>query len=90
MTAQDQSLQTWWVKHYTDSTTDSPECRICGKMDENVNLIVPECNEIAQNKYKNSDMIKLRHCCIGSGARLMHSRRMKNVMNTSLKRKWEY
>ena len=59
-------------------------------MDENVNLIVPECNEIVQNKYKNSDMIKVQHCCIGSGARFMHSRRMKNVMNTSLKRKREY
>ena len=26
MTAQDQSLQTRWIKHYIDRTTDSPKC----------------------------------------------------------------
>ena len=35
MAAQDQSLRTRWVKHYRDRT-DSPKCRMCGKMDENV------------------------------------------------------
>ena len=34
MAAQDQSLQTRWVKHYIDRTTDSPKCRMCGKLDE--------------------------------------------------------
>ena len=36
MAAQDQPLQTGWVKHYIYRTTDSPKCRMCGKMDENV------------------------------------------------------
>ena len=26
MAAQDQSLQTRWIKHYIDRTTDSPKC----------------------------------------------------------------
>ena len=33
MAAQDQSLQTRWVKHYIDRTTDSPKCRMCGKLE---------------------------------------------------------
>ena len=40
MAAQDQSLRTRWVKHYTGRATDSPKCRTCGKMDENVSHIV--------------------------------------------------
>ena len=56
MAAQDQPLRTRWVKHYIDRTTDSPICRMCRKMDENVSHIVSERNEVAQNEYK-----KLRH-----------------------------
>ena len=50
--AQDQSLETRWVKHYIDRTTDSLKCRMYGKMDENVNHLVSECNELTQNEYK--------------------------------------
>ena len=42
MAAQDQSLQTRWVKHYIDRTTDSPKSRMCVKMDENVSHLVSE------------------------------------------------
>ena len=34
MAEQDQSLRTRWVKHYIDRTTDTPKCRMCGKIDE--------------------------------------------------------
>ena len=47
MAAQDQPLRTRWVKHYIDRTADSPECIICGKMDENVSHVVSACNELA-------------------------------------------
>ena len=40
-------------------------------MDQNVSHIVSECNELAQKSARNSDMIKLKHCCAGSGGRLM-------------------
>ena len=56
MAAQDQSLQTRWVKRCINRTTYSPKCRMCEKMDENVSYLVSECNELAQNEYK-----KLRH-----------------------------
>ena len=39
------SLRTRWVKHYIDRTTDSPKCRMCEKMDENVSHIVSDYNE---------------------------------------------
>ena len=38
---------------HIDGTTDSPKCRMCGKMDENISHIVSECNELVQNEYKN-------------------------------------
>ena len=34
-------------KHYKDRITDSPKCRMCGKLDENVSHILLECNELA-------------------------------------------
>ena len=34
MAEQDQSLRTRWVKHYIDRTTDTPKCRMCGKICE--------------------------------------------------------
>ena len=87
MATQDQSLRTRCIKHYIDRTTDSPKCRMCGKMYENVCHLLSYCNELAQNEYKNSGMIKLQLCYTGSGARLMDLRCMRNIMNTSLKRK---
>ena len=60
------------------------------KMGENVSHIVSECNKLAQNENKKLSMIKLQHRCTGSGTRLMDSRRMRNIMNISLKRKCEY
>ena len=36
-------------------TTDSPKCRTCEKMVENVSHLVSECNELAQNEYKKHD-----------------------------------
>ena len=53
MAAQDQLLQTRWVKCYIDRTTDSLKCRMCGKMVENVSHLVSEWNELLQNEYKN-------------------------------------
>ena len=64
MAAQDQSLQTRWVKHYINRTTDSMKCRMCGNVNKNVSRIVSECNELAQNEYK-----KLRHVKV---ATLLH------------------
>ena len=52
MAAQGQLLQARRLKHCIDRTTNSSKCKICGKMNENVN--------------------------------------MRNIMNTSLKKKWEY
>ena len=37
-------------KHYIGRTTDSPKCRMCGKMDENVSHIVSGCNELGQKQ----------------------------------------
>ena len=53
----DQLLQLGWVKHYIDTTTDSPKWRMYGQMDENEQSnVTSECNELPQNDYK-----KLRH-----------------------------
>ena len=42
MASQGQSLQTKWAKenHYIDRTTDSPKCRMCEEIDENLRHIV--------------------------------------------------
>ena len=81
--AQDESFWPRWIKHYTDKkTTDSLKCKMCRKMDENVTHLVSECNELAQMSTWNSGMIKLQHCCTCSSARLMDSRRIRNIMNT--------
>ena len=37
-------------KNYIDRATDTPKCKMCGKMDENVSHLVSECNELAQNE----------------------------------------
>ena len=87
--AQDQSLRTKWVKHYIDRTTDSLKCRMCGTMDENVSHLVSEYYELAQNECKKLRHDKVTDCYTGGDARIMDSRRMRN-MNTSLKRKSEY
>ena len=38
------------MKHHLDRTTDSPRGKMCEKMDENINHLVSECNELAQNE----------------------------------------
>ena len=66
MAAQDQSFQTRWVKHYIDRTSDSTKCRMCGKINENLSHLVSQCNELAQNEYKNirhDKVTALLHWC---------------------------
>ena len=85
MAAQDQSLQTRWVKYYIE-TTDSLKCRMCGKMGKNFSHLISECNELAQNEYKKLRHDKVTALLHWQWRRLMDSGCMIN-MNTSLKRK---
>ena len=41
--AQEQSIQTNYIKYNIDKTTESPLCRMCGTRDETISHTVSEC-----------------------------------------------
>ena len=68
-------------------TAGSPKSKMCGKMNENVSHIVSECNEPAQNEYKKLRYNKDAALLHWKRSKRMDPRRMKNIINMSLKRK---
>ena len=66
--AHEQALRTNYVKFNIDKSVDSPLCRLCGEKDEMINLIISECNKLAQKEYKrrHDNIARLVHwklCC---------------------------
>ena len=57
--AQEQSVQTNYIKYNIDKTGKSPLCSKCGTRNENIYHIVSECGKLAQKEYKQ------RHDSIG-------------------------
>ena len=58
--AQEQALRTNSVKCYIDKTSDSPLCKLCGKILETVWHIVRSCANLAQEYKKRHDKTALR------------------------------
>ena len=50
--AQEQTIQTNYVKHKIDKTAQSPLCRICDWKSKTIFHIVSECEKLAQKEYK--------------------------------------
>lgn len=50
-TAQEQSLQNNYAKHYIDKTSDTLLCRLCGEMRENISQLVREYAKLVQRAY---------------------------------------
>ena len=70
LAAQDQAIRTRWIKKHIDKMI-SVNCRMCGERTETVAHIVSECQQLAQNEYKNIDTIKLHLVYIGTRAKCM-------------------
>ena len=50
--AQEQGIRTYYAKHHIDKTSESPQCRLCGKTVESVQHLVGGCEKLAQKEYK--------------------------------------
>ena len=50
--AQEQSIQTNYIKCNIDKTAELPLCRMCGTRNETIYHIVSECGKLAQKEYK--------------------------------------
>ena len=57
--AQEQSIQTNYIKYNIDKSAESSLCRICGTRYENISHIVSACGKLAQREYKQ------RHDSVG-------------------------
>ena len=57
--AQEQFIQTNYIKYIIDKTALSPLCRMCGTRNETISHIVSECGKLAQKEYKR------RHDIVG-------------------------
>ena len=53
MAAQEQTLRTRNIRKVIDKEKISGMCRMCGEREETAAHIVSECNNLAQNEYKN-------------------------------------
>ena len=51
-TAQEQEIQTNYLKQKIDEAAQSPLCRISDKKSEAISHIVSECEKLAQKEYK--------------------------------------
>ena len=58
--AQEQSIQTNYIKYNIDKTAESPLCRMCGTRNETIFHIMSECGKCALKEYKQ------RHDSVGS------------------------
>ena len=53
--AQEQAIQTNYVKHKIDKTVQSPLCIMRDKISETISHIASECEKLAQREYKRRD-----------------------------------
>ena len=61
--ALNQSIRTNLVKARTDKSQGDSLCRVCRKVDENIDHIVGGCSKLAQNEYKrrHDNLVKIVH-----------------------------
>ena len=59
--AQEQSIQTNYIKYNIDKTTRSTLSRMCGTTNETISPIVSECGKLTQKKYKQRHDSVWRH-----------------------------
>ena len=52
--AQEQSIQTNYIKYNIVKTAKLPHCRMCGTRNETISHIVSECGKLAQKEYKHT------------------------------------
>ena len=52
MAAQEQAIRNNNIKAKIDKTQENSKCRMCGKTEESVNLVLSECSNLAQKEYK--------------------------------------
>ena len=50
--AQEQAIRINYVKHHMDKTSESPQCRSCGKKYESVQHLVSEYEKYTQKEYE--------------------------------------
>ena len=50
--AQDNAIRTNHIKVRIDKMQQNSKCRLCGDRDDTINLIISECNKLAQKEYK--------------------------------------
>ena len=63
--AQEQPIQTNFIKYNIDKTAESPLCRMCGTRNETISHMVSERGKLAQKEYKR------RHDSVGRYARTL-------------------
>ena len=61
--AQNQSIRTNLVKAKIDKSQEDSLCRVCRKVDENIDHLVSGCSELAQKEYKrrHNNLGKIAH-----------------------------
>ena len=52
MVAQEQAIKTNNIKAKIDKTQENSKCRMCGKTEESLNLVLSEWSKLAQKEYK--------------------------------------
>ena len=50
--AQEQAVRTNYMKYHIDKTSESPQCRLCGKKGESVQHVISGCEKLAQKGCK--------------------------------------
>ena len=63
--AQEQPIQTNYIKYNIDKTAESPLCRMCGTRNETISHMVSERGKHVQKEYKH------RHDSVGRYARML-------------------
>ena len=52
MVTQEQAIKTNNIKAKIDTTQENSKCRMCGKTEESLNLVLSEWSKLAQKEYK--------------------------------------
>ena len=50
--AQNNGVRTNYIKARIDKKQQNSKCRLCGHIDETINLLISECSKLAQKEYK--------------------------------------
>ena len=95
--AQEQAIQTNYVKHKIDKTAQSPLCRMCDKKNETKSHIVSEYETLAQKEYKrrHDDVARIIHWKLCGKYKLKRSEKLYEhapegvVENEKLKILWD-